>query len=201
MTKIVQETPIWSLLSLSLVQNSLLRFIQLSNVYKNEGAQESAKNYDKEPHIRSLLWSSKFGILDHLKIPSITLVELRKTLSSKEKPWLKSLHDNRKSHRRSSFRWRQKPVFYRAGKLCINFVKGRRTVCMTSLSGNPRTDLLGTEWDYCAIVWYAWNHYLMGGWTLTDNSLMENWMAVHLLHKHFFSASCCANMTFRCTSW
>ena len=43
-TKIVQESPIWSLLSLSLVQISLLRFKQLSNVCRNEGAKESAKN-------------------------------------------------------------------------------------------------------------------------------------------------------------
>ena len=26
----------------------------------------------------------------------------------------------------------------------------------------------------------------MGGWTLTDNSLIEDWMAVRLLHIHFF---------------
>ena len=111
---------------------------------------------------------------------------VKKHFQQGKKTWLNSLHDNRESHKRWCFRWRQKPVFYSAGKLCINFAKGRRTVCMTTLFGNPRTDLLGTEWDCCAIVWYAWNHSLMGGWTLTDNSLIEDWMAVRLLHIHFF---------------
>ena len=86
-TKIVQESPIWSLLSFSLVQISLLRFKQLSNVCRMKVPKSLQKSYEKETHI-SLLWSSKFGILDQLKIPPVSWVVLKKLFQQgKNRDW------------------------------------------------------------------------------------------------------------------